>query len=535
MKKSLRILASVLLLSGATHAQYYSPVSVSGYNMDAIAENVPASGTTTGILDGSDYVLYTASYATAYMSGTGLPNTGAMVSGYKSYQLGNYTQNNVLYVPALTRDSLGLNTPASFASISLLATSTEGSATVNVILKFTDGSSSTYNNLTISDWFDGGNSLFSGFDRVGRVTGSVDNSFSAPYLYGLEVNLSCTDQVKQLQRIVVINTGNNARACVFAVSGMVPATYTVTENDIACYGYTNGSAVVTRSGGMPSFTYSWNTTPVQHTATASGLSAGTYTCTVTDGTGCTSTHVATITEPAEQLITLVASEQLVCPGDDITLTANGAVSYDWNIVEETDASIIVTPTANTTYTVIGTMANNCLVSESVAVSVYTTPVITFVPLHDTLCVDWANMALVASPTGGIFSGNGVTGTGFNPTTAGVGTSMLTYTITDANDCVSDATAMVIVENCSTNGLSETEQDAVIYPNPASTHLLVAYPGMQAGDIFTICNLAGQQLERQQLQITETVIPLVSLSAGMYLYTVSNTAGQIISQGKFRKQ
>ena len=64
-------------------------------------------------------------------------------------------------------------------------------------------------------------------------------------------------------------------------------------------GLSNGSATVSASSPgtspQPSFTYSWNTSPVQTTATATGLAADTYTVTVTDAThGCTNTKQVTV-------------------------------------------------------------------------------------------------------------------------------------------------------------------------------------------------------------------------------------------------
>jgi hypothetical protein len=48
----------------------------------------------------------------------------------------------------------------------------------------------------------------------------------------------------------------------------------------------------TGHGGAPPYTYSWNTVPVQTTPTATGLSSGYYTCTITDSAGCTRTVTA---------------------------------------------------------------------------------------------------------------------------------------------------------------------------------------------------------------------------------------------------
>jgi len=54
----------------------------------------------------------------------------------------------------------------------------------------------------------------------------------------------------------------------------------------------NGSATSAPSGGTPPFSYAWNTG--ETTATISNLDSGTYTVTVTDANGCTTTGSATI-------------------------------------------------------------------------------------------------------------------------------------------------------------------------------------------------------------------------------------------------
>lgn len=51
---------------------------------------------------------------------------------------------------------------------------------------------------------------------------------------------------------------------------------------------TDGSATINVTGGTGPFTYLWNTSPVQTTATASNLKSGSYTVKVTDANGCAS-------------------------------------------------------------------------------------------------------------------------------------------------------------------------------------------------------------------------------------------------------
>ena len=53
-------------------------------------------------------------------------------------------------------------------------------------------------------------------------------------------------------------------------------------NHVTCNGGSDGQATVTVSGGVGPFTYSWNSSPVQTNDTLFNVTAGTYTCTVTD-------------------------------------------------------------------------------------------------------------------------------------------------------------------------------------------------------------------------------------------------------------
>ncbi len=56
------------------------------------------------------------------------------------------------------------------------------------------------------------------------------------------------------------------------------------------------------------------------------------------------------------------------------------------------------------------------------------------------CVNYASVFLSGgNPVGGTFSGTGVTGDSLNPAVAGVGQTVITYTYTDSNTCVNEAT------------------------------------------------------------------------------------------------
>jgi hypothetical protein len=79
---------------------------------------------------------------------------------------------------------------------------------------------------------------------------------------------------------------------------VTPFTATISDHaDVVCYGGSNGSATVTLSGGVPTYSYLWNNS--QTSNVASGLTAGSYTVTVTDGNGCKATITTVITQPAQ--------------------------------------------------------------------------------------------------------------------------------------------------------------------------------------------------------------------------------------------
>lgn len=141
------------------------------------------------------------------------------------------------------------------------------------------------------------------------------------------------------------------------------ASITNTIND-ACYGYHVGKAGATAIGGTAPYTYAWTTNPVQAYPVASGLSAGTYTVTVTDSHGCTNTTTATITQPS-RIMTTVAGQDSICKGNNTTLTASsnggngGPYFYTWSNGNGPGNTIIVSPNYYTTYTVTASDGAGC--------------------------------------------------------------------------------------------------------------------------------------------------------------------------------
>ncbi len=145
---------------------------------------------------------------------------------------------------------------------------------------------------------------------------------------------------------------------------------TATSTSLTCFGGTNATATANPTGVSP-FNYSWNTTPVQTTQTATGLSAGSYTVTVTDNGGCVSSASVTITQPTQLQVT-TTSTNASCGqlNGSATATASGGTgpySYSWNTtpVQTTGTATGLGPG---TYTVTATSAGNCQSTGTVTIS-----------------------------------------------------------------------------------------------------------------------------------------------------------------------
>ncbi|THU39274.1 T9SS type B sorting domain-containing protein [Niastella caeni] len=146
----------------------------------------------------------------------------------------------------------------------------------------------------------------------------------------------------------------------------------------------NGGGVTTAvTGGVMPYTYSWNTTPVQTTANATGLKGGNYQLTVKTGSGCSVVYPVTLVTPVFPVISATTAQPVICQGENVTLTASvisGTVTgYTWMPGNATGASINVTPTDTTTYRVIGNDGAGCTDTAFVTVHVIPEPVAAFTP------------------------------------------------------------------------------------------------------------------------------------------------------------
>ena len=129
-----------------------------------------------------------------------------------------------------------------------------------------------------------------------------------------------------------------------------------------CNGGSDGHATASASGGISPYLYSWNSVPVQTTATATNLKAGKYTLTITDSHGCTGTDTITLVQPPALVVDeVIAFTQPTCFGGNdgsakVTVTSGNSPTFLWSNGQTTATA---TGLAAGTYNVTITAANGC--------------------------------------------------------------------------------------------------------------------------------------------------------------------------------
>lgn len=216
----------------------------------------------------------------------------------------------------------------------------------------------------------------------------------------------------------------------------------VTGVDIDCFGAANGSATANPGGGDAPYTYLWNTNA--GTATITNLSPGTYSVTVTDANGCSTSGNVQIGQPDPLNVFLTITDPL-CSGDEtgsVDLSVIGGTppfTYSWN-TGETTQDLNNVPAG--TYNVRVTDANGCFVNRSATVDEPASLQLN-IDVTDIDCADGDVGELQAIVSGGTapYTYSWSNGSG---TAAQSGLPVGTYdlTVTDANGCVITGSAAI---------------------------------------------------------------------------------------------
>ena len=262
-------------------------------------------------------------------------------------------------------------------------------------------------------------------------------------------------------------TGTDANGCVntATITVTVNPLPTVTANSSAA-SVCAGSSVTLTGGGAS--TYTWNNN-VMNAFPFIPTATNTYMVTGTDVNGCVNTALVTVSVTPLPIVSL-GPNIIQCGGTAMLNAGNMGSTYMWSNASTTQT---ITVSASGTYIVFVTDVNGCIGTNSVVVTINSIPAVTASASSVVVCVADAIVTLTGTPTGGVWSGPGVSGSTFSPTSAGVGLHTAIYSYTDANGCEGITSVNVQVNACV--GLAENilANGVSVYPNPNNGTFIVS--------------------------------------------------------------
>ncbi len=246
---------------------------------------------------------------------------------------------------------------------------------------------------------------------------------------------------------VTITDGNG---CTSSMNAMVnanplPAATITSSNNVSCYGANNGSATVVASSGAAPYYYQWSPSGGTN-ASASQLTAGSYSVRVTDSNGCTVNSSVTISQPADLAITpSVTMGTCASSNGSVSVAIAGGTSpynYSWsNGVSGTNS---IGGLSAGVYRVVINDANGCTLSSSINVPNSGGMSATVSAIAMPNCFGDANATATVAITGGTGPFSFAWQPNISNTANAVGLSNGRYdvTVTDANNCIAIANVIV---------------------------------------------------------------------------------------------
>jgi len=350
----------------------------------------------------------------------------------------------------------------------MVTISDSNQCTLNYFFSVPSGSGPTVNISNFS-----GVSCYGGND--GTATVNV-NGATGPFLYQWSPSGGTGATASGLiagnySVVVTIAPGCTLTATVSIVQPPTAVDVQVSSVNTSC-GNNNGSITLNASGGTGTFTYLWSPN-ISSGSSASGLSGGTYTVTVSDGNGCSEVQTVNIQSSTQPTLTLTNHQDVSCFGlsdgsTGINVTGGTApLVCQWSSGQSTYLLNNI-PAGNYTATV--TDALGCSASISDVVTQPTQITATLSQIQHVNCFGDATGSASISTSGGsggnTWSWQGTVSSASSITNVSAGT--YTATVTDQNGCnasvqviinqpsaVLDVTASIVQTTCGNNDGSVT--------------------------------------------------------------------------------
>lgn len=346
----------------------------------------------------------------------------------------------------------------------------------------------------------------------GKTSSSISNVFGGTYTCIVTDTFKCRDTLA----IVVPNKGGPRD------------TITSSANVGPCNGDKNGSIIAKEISAQGAYTFSWSPSGGTNSF-AFNLGAGTYTCTITDSTGCTGQDTVTITQPTK--IIPVIKTVGVCYGQTIGGSAVINVSggyppytYSWSNSATTTS---ISNLSIGSYFCTVTDSDTCSVIEACNVLAGIPLKIDSIVSHPTSCGGCTDGWIKVIVSGGVPPGDSLDyiyfwGTTTSPTTDTItydsNLAIGTYTVDISTPCGTDSSVIANVI-AGLQNVSNADNDIEMYPVPSKGIVYIVLPQLHAVDL-SITNEIGSvvyssNISAESLNSTNT-ISLEGLPDGVYI-------------------
>jgi hypothetical protein len=296
-------------------------------------------------------------------------------------------------------------------------------------------------------------------------------------------------------------TGTSALGCV----GSNTAISTVVVNASPVIAVNSGSICSGKSftmtpSGATSYTYSSGTNIVSPLATTS------YSVRGTSALGCVGSNTAISTVVVNASPIIAVNSGSICSGKSFTMIPSGASTYTYS-----SGTNIVSPLANSNYSVTGTSALGCVGSNTAisSVVVNATPSVVALASNTLICLG-QSVVLTASSTATSYSWN----TGATTMTVSVSptvTSTFTVSVSNISGCAASSSVMVNVNTCT--GIEEDIfNSTLIYPNP--NHGVFTIELNETTQIM-ITNIFGQVILTETVMAGKQTLDIKNHANGIY--------------------
>lgn len=218
-------------------------------------------------------------------------------------------------------------------------------------------------------------------------------------------------------------------------------------------------------------------------------------------------------------------------------STNTNVNYTWyNSSGPIATGSCIVVSSSDSYTLYSASPSNTLNTTQEIFNVGTNTPVSFSVSSNAGCNNTSSgITLFTSPSGGTFSGPGISGNMFQPWMVPAGTYTITYNYTNPiGGCKDSASQIINVTTCTGVGSLNKEIVVSLYPNPFKQEFNLNCKNIPPSAELVLFNSIGQEVLRKRLDEGHNLIEATQLPAGLYIYIVSSQ-NKPVKQGKLVKE